>query len=100
LGQNETGFSKQRIILKCSNDEKINEYGNEIELCKVKPAQKCVLYNIRIAKDNKIIHPFLSEHKVCIIFQRSTINVSKLYFWKRMSSMTIVHATSFKSTFI
>lgn len=96
LGHNETGFSKQRIILRCSDDQKINEFVDEIQLCKVKPMQRCVLYSIRMSKDDTIIHPYQPDQKVCIIFQRSTINVSKVYFWKLMSSMTAVHATTFQ----
>lgn len=64
----------KRVILKC-NDQKVDE--NKLnELCKGRNVQKCVLAGNRIDGNDEISHPSYANQKACLIFQRSSINVS------------------------
>lgn len=65
----------KRVTLKCSDHQNVDE--NKLnELCKGRNVQKCVLAGNRIDGNDEIYHPSYSNQKHCLIFQRSSINVS------------------------
>lgn len=65
----------QRVVLKCNNDQKVDD-SKLYEECRGKGVQKCILSGYRMDIKDEIYHPHAASKRVCLIFQRSTINVS------------------------
>lgn len=86
LGQNETGLSKHKVVLKCSDD---------FERCKFDLDKKCVFYDVRLTQNDDWSHPQSAERKACVAFRRSSIDMLPVDFF---NSYTAIRSIDLSST--